>query len=89
MDQFQVVESCAGIEFSFRAGCLVTLGTCNSETEISAETAKDLLKAGFIRKAEVIEKAVEAPIETATRKMEVKLTRKVPSASEQTTKQAE
>jgi hypothetical protein len=58
--QFEVVTTCAGIEFSYRMGDIITLGV-----DITDETARDLVKAGHIRVHQPVERATEVPVETA------------------------
>lgn len=62
--QFEIVTTCAGVEFAYRAGDTVTLGI-----DITDETARDLMRAGFIKKVESVERATVAAPETTAKKM--------------------
>jgi len=80
--KFEVVTTCAGIEFSYRAGETITLGL-----NITEETATDLLRAGHIRRIDnspviegtAVERATVAPPETADQKFNVRPRGKKPT----------
>jgi hypothetical protein len=69
--RFECLVSCAGIDFSYQHGNVYSLGDKNSDTTMDEPTAKDLLRAQFIKKVESVERAVKAPapVEMAVKTM--------------------